>query len=97
MAAIDGDPIALGWITTTHRPLLISHGRALLERDASEWGAVCLEQLQRKIVYVNYLHSANCIGQALGMGLKKNAWIRDALRAEVVEEVEHLGEILLPD
>ena len=50
VAAIDGDPIALGWITTTHRPLLVSHGRALLERDPSEWGAVCLEQLHRIMV-----------------------------------------------
>jgi DNA-directed RNA polymerase specialized sigma24 family protein len=50
LAAIDGDPVALGWIATTHRPLLVSHGRALLERDASEWGAVCLEQLHRVMV-----------------------------------------------
>jgi DNA-directed RNA polymerase specialized sigma24 family protein len=50
LAAIDGDPVAVGWIATTHRPLLVSHGRALLERDASEWGAVCLEQLHRIMV-----------------------------------------------
>ena len=33
LAAVDGDPVGLGWIATTHRPLLVSHGRALLERD----------------------------------------------------------------
>jgi DNA-directed RNA polymerase specialized sigma24 family protein len=50
VAALGGDPVALGWIATTHRPLLISHGRAILERDPSEWGAVCFEQLHRALV-----------------------------------------------
>ena len=50
LAAVDGDPVAVGWIATTHRPLLVSHGRALLERDPSEWGAVCLELLHRIMV-----------------------------------------------
>ena len=50
LAAVDGDPVGLGWIATTHRPLLVSHGRALLEADPSEWGAVCLELLHRIMV-----------------------------------------------
>lgn len=41
-AATAGDPIALGWLATTHRPLLLTRGRPLLDRDPSEWGAVCL-------------------------------------------------------
>lgn len=44
-AAVGGDPVAIGWLATTHRPLLVARGRALLEHDASEWGAVCLEAL----------------------------------------------------
>lgn len=46
-AAATGDPIALGWLATTHRPLLVARGRALLEHDPTEWGAVCLELLHR--------------------------------------------------
>ena len=48
-AAAAGDPIALGWLATTHRPLLLARGRALFERDPSEWGAVCLELLHRTL------------------------------------------------
>lgn len=48
-AAAAGDPVALGWLATTHRPLLIARGRALLEHDASEWGATCLEVLHRAL------------------------------------------------
>jgi hypothetical protein len=45
-----GDPIALGWLATTHRPLLIARGRALLEHDPTEWGAACLEVLHRTLI-----------------------------------------------
>ena len=48
-AAAAGDPIALGWLATTHRPLLVARGRALLEHDPTEWGAVCLEVLHRTL------------------------------------------------
>ena len=48
-AAASGDPIALGWLATTHRPLLITRGRALFEHDPTEWGAVCLEVLHRTL------------------------------------------------
>jgi DNA-directed RNA polymerase specialized sigma24 family protein len=48
-AATAGDPIALGWLATTHRPLLVARGRALLDHDPSEWGAVCLEVLHRTL------------------------------------------------
>jgi DNA-directed RNA polymerase specialized sigma24 family protein len=47
--AAAGDPIALGWLATTHRPLLIARGRPLLDHDPSEWGAVCLEVLHRTL------------------------------------------------
>jgi hypothetical protein len=46
-AALTGDPVALGWLATSHRPLLVTRGRVLLEHDATEWGAVCLELLYR--------------------------------------------------
>lgn len=48
-AAAAGDPVALGWLATTHRPLLIARGRALLEHDPTEWGAACLEALHRTV------------------------------------------------
>lgn len=41
-AALAGDPIALGWLGTSHRPLLITRGRPLLEDDPAEWGSYCL-------------------------------------------------------
>lgn len=81
IAAIDGDPIALGWITTTHRPLLVSHGRALLERDPSEWGAVCLEQLHRIMVKAD---------------LSDTRWLRRRIARQLVHRIggivaDHLG------
>jgi len=48
-AAAAGDPVAVGWLATTHRPLLIARGRALLDHDPSEWGAVCLDVLHRTL------------------------------------------------
>ena len=49
-AAVAGDPIALGWLATSHRPLLIARARPLFEHDPSEWGAVCLEVLHTTLV-----------------------------------------------
>lgn len=72
LAAIDGDPVALGWIATTHRPLLVSHGRALLERDPSEWGAVCLEQLHRIMVKAD---------------LSDSRWLRRRIARQLVHRV----------
>lgn len=72
LAAIDGDPVALGWIATTHRPLLVSHGRALLERDPSEWGAVCLEQLHRIVVRAD---------------LSDSRWLRRRIARQLVHRV----------
>lgn len=48
-AAVDGDPVAFGWLATTHRPLLITCGRPLFEHDPAEWGVTCLEILHRTI------------------------------------------------
>ena len=48
-AAAAGDPTALGWLATTHRPLLVARGRALWDHDPTEWGAVCLEVLHRTL------------------------------------------------
>ena len=48
-AAASGDSVALGWLATTHRPLLIARGRALFDHDPTEWGAVCLEVLHRTL------------------------------------------------
>lgn len=48
-AAAEGDPIAIAWLATTHRPLLVARGRPLLDHDPTEWGAVCLEVLHRTL------------------------------------------------
>lgn len=48
--ALAGDEVAFAWLATSHRPLLIARGRALLDRDPSEWGAVCVEVLLRALV-----------------------------------------------
>ena len=48
-AALAGDPIGLGWLATSHRPLLVTRGRVLLDHDSTEWGAVCLEALYRTL------------------------------------------------
>ena len=47
--ALAGDAVAFAWLATSHRPLLIARGRALLDRDPGEWGAVCLEVLYRAL------------------------------------------------
>ncbi len=49
-AVADGDEVAVGWLATSHRPLLVARGRALLEHDPTEWGAVCLEALHTTVV-----------------------------------------------
>lgn len=49
-AGLAGESVALGWLATTHRPLLIVRGRALFEDDPTEWGSVCLELLHRTLV-----------------------------------------------
>lgn len=48
-AAAAGDTIAIAWLATTHRPLLVARGRPLLDHDPTEWGAVCLEVLYRTL------------------------------------------------
>lgn len=52
-AAAAGDEVAIGWVATSHRPLLLARGRALLEHDPTEWGAVCLELLHRTLAKAN--------------------------------------------
>lgn len=41
--------MAVGWLATTHRPLLITYGRPLFEHDPADWGVICLEILHRTI------------------------------------------------
>jgi DNA-directed RNA polymerase specialized sigma24 family protein len=52
-AAVAGDEIALGWLADSHRPLLLTRGRAIFEHDPAEWGAVCLEALVRALRFVS--------------------------------------------
>jgi hypothetical protein len=44
-AAIADDEVAFAWLATSHRPLLVARGRALLRDDPTEWGAVALDVL----------------------------------------------------
>ncbi len=44
-AAVADDEVAFAWLATSHRPLLIARGRALLRDDPTEWGAAALEVL----------------------------------------------------
>lgn len=53
VAGAAGDEVALGWLATSHRPLLITRGRVLLEQDPSEWGAVCLEAIHLTLVRID--------------------------------------------
>lgn len=52
--AVGGDPVALGWLADTHRPMLVSRGRAIFDRDPSEWGAVCEEILLATIARADF-------------------------------------------
>lgn len=47
--AVAGDPIAVGWLADTHRPLLVTRGKVLLDRDPAEWAATCVEVLHATI------------------------------------------------
>lgn len=40
-----GDPVAFGWLASSHQPILIVRGQALYDHDPTEWGAVALEAL----------------------------------------------------
>lgn len=52
-AAASGDEVALGWLATSHRPLLLVRGRLLFCDDPAEWGAICLEALHVTIAKVD--------------------------------------------
>jgi hypothetical protein len=43
------DEMALAWLATTHRPLLLDRGRALFAIDPQEWGSAALELLHRTV------------------------------------------------
>jgi len=53
LAARAHDEVAFAWLTTTHRPLLMHRGRALLATDPEEWGAVALELLHDTIHHID--------------------------------------------
>jgi hypothetical protein len=53
VAAADGDEVALGWLASSHRALLLARGRVLFDHDPVEWGATALELLYRTLVRAN--------------------------------------------
>jgi hypothetical protein len=53
IAAVAGDEVALGWLATSHRALLLARGRILFDHDPVEWGATALELLYRTLVRAN--------------------------------------------
>jgi hypothetical protein len=52
-AAAAGDEVALGWLASSHRALLLARGRILFDHDPVEWGATALELLYRTLVRAN--------------------------------------------
>ncbi len=49
VAGRDNDEVALAWLATTHRPLLLDKGRVLFAADPEEWGSVAVEILHRTV------------------------------------------------
>jgi hypothetical protein len=47
--ALAGDEVAFAWLADSHRPLLLSRGRVLFEKDPGEWGAASVEILYRSL------------------------------------------------
>jgi DNA-directed RNA polymerase specialized sigma24 family protein len=52
-AALDGDQVAFGWLAESHRPLLLSRGRVLFDRDPTEWSSASLEVLLTALQYAH--------------------------------------------
>jgi DNA-directed RNA polymerase specialized sigma24 family protein len=50
-AALAGDPVAFGWLAESHRPMLVSRGRLLFDRDPTEWSGASLEVLLTALRY----------------------------------------------
>jgi len=74
-AAAAGDPIAIGWLATTHRPLLVARGRPLLDHDPTEWGAVCLEVLHRTLA---------------GADLSEPRWLRRRVARKLINRLSRV-------
>lgn len=70
------DDLALAWLATTHRPLLLERGRALFATDAQEWGSAALELLHRTV------HEAD-----LGEGRWLRSTVSQRLHRLMVREV----------
>lgn len=77
-AALADDAVALGWLATTHRPMLLVAGRVLLEDDPAEWGAVCLELLQANLARAR-LQSGRWLRRNIAVRLKSDV-AREARR-----------------
>ena len=58
------DEVALAWLATTHRPLLLDRGRALFAIDPQEWGSAAVEILHRAVCEAN---------------LDEGRWLRSAI------------------
>ncbi|MFA9444437.1 hypothetical protein [Egicoccus sp. AB-alg6-2] len=77
-AALAGDPVALGWLADTHRPLLLVRGRLLFEQDPAEWGAASLEVL---------LAAARCADAGSG-----GPWLRRQVAQQITHRMRRLVE-----
>lgn len=81
-AARDGDEVAFAWIATTHRPMVLAAGRALLEDDPAEWGSTCLELLH-----------ANLVRAQLDSGIWLRRHIATRLKSDLARRVrKHLAQ-----
>lgn len=80
-AARAGDELAFAWIATTHRPMVLAAGRALLEDDPAEWGSTCLELLH-----------TNLLRAQLDSGIWLRRHIATRLKSELAAQVRrHLA------
>lgn len=84
--AVEGDQHAFAWLATTHRPLLLTRGRALFQSDPSEWGSVCLELLHRTLRDTDSTGRWGRQQVAATLGRRLNKTVRDHLDRTRVEQ-----------
>jgi hypothetical protein len=73
-AARAGDEIAFAWLACSHRPLLLTRGRALYRTDPAEWGAAALEVLHATVHHVE-----------VGRG----RWLRSTVTQRLAKQMDH--------
>ena len=73
-AARAGDEIAFAWLACSHRPLLLTRGRALYRTDPAEWGAAALEVLHATVHHVE---------------VARGRWLRSTVTQRLAKQMDH--------